>query len=100
MSKLKYLPGIDDMTERYRTHVQGVAESYRTAGLANASKKQEEVRRAGKTGEKGGKRGGAGSVVKHMNALGWVRQTNYASVLLRLRSIGHVRRRPSNPTSD
>lgn len=44
MSKLKYLPGIDDMTERYRTHVQGVAESYRTAGLANASKKAEEVR--------------------------------------------------------
>ena len=44
MSKLKYLPGIDDMTERYRTHVQGVAESYRTAGLANASKKEEEVR--------------------------------------------------------
>ena len=49
MSKLKYLPGIDDMTERYRTHVQGVAESYRTAGLANASKKEEEVR--GKVGE-------------------------------------------------
>lgn len=48
MSKLKYLPGIDDMTERYRTHVQGVAESYRTAGLANASKKEEEVR--GKVG--------------------------------------------------
>lgn len=44
MSKLKYLPGIDDMTERYRTHVQGVAESYRTAGLTNASKKEEEVR--------------------------------------------------------
>ncbi|CBN75927.1 Protein phosphatase 1, regulatory subunit, and related proteins [Ectocarpus siliculosus] len=43
MSKLKYLPGIDDMTERYRTHVQGVAESYRTAGLANAVKKEEEV---------------------------------------------------------
>lgn len=47
MSKLKYLPGIDDMTERYRTHVQGVAESYRTAGLANASKKEEEVRGEG-----------------------------------------------------
>lgn len=46
MSKLKHLPGIDDMTERYRTHVQGVAESYRTAGLANASKKEEEVREA------------------------------------------------------
>lgn len=45
MSKLKYLPGIDDMTERYRTHVQGVAESYRAAGLANALKKEEEVRR-------------------------------------------------------
>lgn len=44
MSKLKYLPGIDDMTERYRTHVQGVAESYRAAGLANALKKEEEVR--------------------------------------------------------
>ncbi|CAM9371112.1 unnamed protein product, partial [Hapterophycus canaliculatus] len=44
MSKLKYLPGIDDMTERYRTHVQGVAESYRTAGLANALKKEEEVK--------------------------------------------------------
>ncbi|CAM9309546.1 unnamed protein product [Scytosiphon promiscuus] len=44
MSKLKYLPGIDDMTERYRTHVQGVAESYRTAGLANARKKEEEVK--------------------------------------------------------
>eukprot|EP00903_Cladosiphon_okamuranus_P006381 g6246.t1 len=44
MSKLKYLPGVDDMTERYRTHVQGVAESYRTAGLANASKKEEEVK--------------------------------------------------------
>lgn len=50
MSKLKYLPGIDDMTERYRTHVQGVAESYRTAGLTNASKKEEEVR--GKSGER------------------------------------------------
>lgn len=48
MSKLKYLPSIDDMTERYRTHVQGVAESYRTAGLANASKKEEEV--SGETG--------------------------------------------------
>lgn len=43
MSKLKYLPGIDDMTERYRTHVQGVAELYRTAGLANASKKEEQA---------------------------------------------------------
>lgn len=45
MSKLKYLPGIDDMTERYRTHVQGVAELYRTAGLANASKKEQQVSR-------------------------------------------------------
>lgn len=43
MAKLKYLPGIDDMTERYRTHVQGVAESYRSAGLANALKKEEQV---------------------------------------------------------
>lgn len=56
MSKLKYLPGIDDMTERYRTHVQGVAESYRTAGLANAVKKEEEVSR--RHGRKDG--GGAG----------------------------------------
>lgn len=46
MSKLKYLPGIDDMTERYRTHVQGVAELYRTAGLANASKKEEQASRS------------------------------------------------------
>lgn len=44
MAKLKFLPGIDDITERYRAHVQGVAESYRAAGLANASKKEEQVR--------------------------------------------------------
>lgn len=43
MSKLKYLPGIEDMMERYRTHVQAVAESFRSTGLTNATKKDEQV---------------------------------------------------------
>lgn len=43
MAKLKYLPGIDYLTEKYRTHVQAVAESYRAAGLANAAQKAEQV---------------------------------------------------------
>lgn len=43
ISKLKLLPRVEDMIERYRTHVQGVAESYRSAGLANAAKKQEQA---------------------------------------------------------
>lgn len=43
MSKLKHLPGIDDIMERFRAQVQGAAESYRATGLANASQKNEQV---------------------------------------------------------
>lgn len=43
VSKLKYLPGIDDAMDRFRTNVQGVAESCRATGLANALKKREQV---------------------------------------------------------
>lgn len=43
ISKLKLLPRVEDMVEHYQTHIQGVAESYRRAGLANAEKKREQV---------------------------------------------------------
>ena len=43
MAKLRHLPGVEDMLEHYRMHVQGVAESYRRVGLVNASKKEIQV---------------------------------------------------------
>ncbi|CAM9261125.1 unnamed protein product [Ascophyllum nodosum] len=44
MAKLRHLPGVEDMLEHYRMHVQGVAESYRRVGLVNASKKEIQVK--------------------------------------------------------
>ncbi|KAG5188451.1 protein phosphatase 1 [Tribonema minus] len=44
MSKLRHLPGIDEIAEQFKAHVAAAADAFRGAGLERASAKAEQVR--------------------------------------------------------